>query len=256
MTQTIQSQSPTTTYENDAFESASHELEKSVSALKTFLNPKASRAKIIANMQECPCLTKCVYEIQNSSYNNIDSLYSAKHEYAKTKIIDAILDKFSNLITISSERPIPNGRLDIAILPGSKIVLKYNNKIIAIELKSGKWADASMLFQLERYLLDCDLLIFVRIPTEEVTLFRREPLKPILTKNLSFLNRKILNMINGQRDKVQGDWCHGCEVECNLRKPSKWNNASNPTLNDFEAFMKNIDIVLIKIVHLLTKELS
>ena len=240
----------------DAFERTNQELQKSVSALKTLINPKASTAKIIANVQECPCLTKCAHEIQNSNYNNIDSLYSAKHEYAKTKMIDAIRAKFSNLITVTSEHATTNGRLDIAILPGSKIVLKYNNKIIAIELKSGKWADASMLFQIERYLLDCDVLIFVRIPTEEVTLIRREPLKSSLTENASSLHRKILSLINGHRDKVQGDWCNECNVECSLRKPTKWNNVSKPTLNDFEEFMKNIDIVIAKIIILLAKELS
>lgn len=243
-------------YGQDIFEITNQELQKSVSALKTLLSPKASTSKIIANVQECPCLTKCVYEIQNSNYDNIDSLYSAKHEYAKTKMIDAIRDKFSNLITVTSEHPTINGRLDIAILPGSKIILKYKNKIIAIELKSGKWADASMLFQIERYLLDCDVLIFVRIPTAEVTLIRREPLKLSLTENTSSLNRKILSIINGHRDKVQGDWCHGCNVECNFKKPSKWSNVIKPTLNDFEDFIKNIDIVIAKIIHLLPKELS
>jgi hypothetical protein len=34
----------------------------------------------------------------------------------------------------------------------SKIILKYNERIIAIELKSGKSTDASMLYQIERYL--------------------------------------------------------------------------------------------------------
>ena len=82
----------------------------------------------------------------------------------------------------------------------------------------------------------------------------RIPLESSLSESVSSLNRKILSIINGKRDKVQGDWCNGCNVECNLRKPSKWNNESKPTLNDFEDFMKNIDIVIAKIVHLLTKE--
>jgi hypothetical protein len=110
--------------------------------MKSALNSKSSTAKVMANLQECPCLLKCANEIQNIHYGNIDPLYSAKHEYAKTKIIDAIIDKFPDMVNVSSEHNIPNGKLDIVIMPGSKIILKYNKKIIAIELKSGKSADA------------------------------------------------------------------------------------------------------------------
>jgi hypothetical protein len=242
-------------HSHNTFEAANQELQSNVSKLKSSLNAKASTAKIIANIQECPCLAKCVHEIQNTNYSNIDSLYSAKHEYAKTKIIDAIHDKFSDLITVTSEHKTTNGKLDIAILPGSKIVLKYKDKIIAIELKSGKWADASMLFQIERYHIDCDTLIFVRIPTEEVTLIHKEPLVPSLTESVTTLNGKILTILEGQRDKVQGDWCNGCNVQCNFRKPSKWSNASQPTLAEFGDFMKSINSVIVKVLNHLTEEL-
>ena len=228
----------------------------SVDALKSLLNCKASTAKIIANIQECPCLAKCIHEIQNTNYGNIDSLYSAKHEYAKTKIIDAIRDKFSNLITLTSEHRTINGKLDIAILPGSKIVLKYNDKIIAIELKSGRWADASILFQIERYLFDCDVLIFIRIPTEEVTLIRKDPLKSSIQESITSLDRKIVTIINGNRNKVQEDWCHGCNVECTFKKPSRWSNASQPTLAEFGDFMKKINRVITKMLGLLSEELT
>ena len=36
--------------------------------------------------------------MQDTNYNNIDLIYSSKHEYAKIKIIDAVR---ANLLTIS-----------------------------------------------------------------------------------------------------------------------------------------------------------
>ena len=97
----IQKQEPTSISEQDTFETIKVELQENVNALKSLLSPKASTAKIIANLQECPCLLRCVHEIQCYVYCDIDSLYSAKHEYAKTKMIEAIRDKFSDLITIT-----------------------------------------------------------------------------------------------------------------------------------------------------------
>lgn len=105
-------------------------LDTNTNKMQSALNSKASKAKVLAIMQDCPCLVKCVNEIQSTNYSNIDSLYSAKHEYAKTKLIDAIEDRFADLVTVSSEHVIPNGKLDIVIKPGSKIVLKYNNRTI------------------------------------------------------------------------------------------------------------------------------
>ena len=56
-------------------------------------------------LQECPCLFKCDHEIRNTDYSNsnFDPLYGAKHEYAKNKIIDAIVDRFADVIDVSSE---------------------------------------------------------------------------------------------------------------------------------------------------------
>lgn len=75
--------------------------------MQSSLNSKASSAKVFAILQDCPCLVKCVHEIQSSNYSNIDSLYLAKHEYAKTKLIDAIEDRFADLVTVSSEHIVP-----------------------------------------------------------------------------------------------------------------------------------------------------
>ena len=224
--------------------------------MKSTLKSNSSAAKVIANLQACPCLFKCAHEIRNTTYSNIDSLYSAKHEYAKTKIIDAIVDKYTDLVNIASEDNIPSGKLDIVIKPGSKIILKYLKRIIAIELKSGKTADASMLFQIERYLPECDILIFVRIPTEEVTLIEREMLETNLKESMSRLNRKISRLTNGELIKVQGDWCRGCNADCDYKQPPRWCRENKASLENFGTFMHSIDSVISKLLGCLEKELG
>jgi hypothetical protein len=233
-------------------------LTQNIGRMKSTLGTNASRAKILANLHECPCLVKCAHEIRSTNYsNNIDPLYLAKHEYAKTKLIDAIEDRFADLITVSSEHIVPNGKLDISIIPaGSKIILKYNKKVIAIELKSGKSADAGMLFQIERYLPDCDVLIFVRILTEEVTLIERRTIENNLTESMSRLNRKISRITNGELIKVQGDWCRGCTADCEYKKESRWTGDYKASLDNFPIFIQNIERVISKILEILEKELN
>src|SRR5206468_12863955 len=111
---------------------------------------------IFLQIFKCPCPVKCIYEIRQSSYRNIDSLYSAKHQYVKSRIIEAIIDRYYDRVKLSSEYSIPTGKLDIAIFPNSQLFLKFDNKVIGIEVKSGKWTDASIFYQIERYVLYCD----------------------------------------------------------------------------------------------------
>jgi len=160
------------------------------------------------------------------------------------------------LINISSEHSIPNGKLDIVINLGSKIVLKYNSRIIAIELKSGKSADAKMLYQIERYLPDCDFLIFVRILTEEVTVIERKPLESELTESLSRLIRKMSRISDGDLTKVQGDWCKGCNAECDYKQPPRWSGETKASLENFGDFMKNTENVIPKILWILERQLG
>jgi hypothetical protein len=231
-------------------------LQTNTDIIRTSLHTKASTAKILAILQECPCLVKCTHEIQSTSYDDIDALYAAKHEYAKRKLIDAIVDRFADLVTVSSEHSVPSGKLDIVIMPGGKIILKYNKRIIGIELKSGKSADAKTLYQIERYLPECDILLFVRILTEEVTLINRDSVETNLIESISRSNRKISRITKGALIKVQGEWCKGCNAKCEYKQPPRWNGESKASLDNFPEFMKNIENVITKTLVILEKELD
>ena len=78
---------------------AIEELQTTFGSIRSKLNTKLFNSSIYAIIQDNPCLVKCKYELRNKNdNNNIDSFYTAKHEWIKRKIIDAILDKFGNQI--------------------------------------------------------------------------------------------------------------------------------------------------------------
>lgn len=112
-----------------------------------------------------------------------------------------------------------------------------------------------MLFQIERYLPDCDVLLFVRIPTEEVTLIERKSIEPVLAESLSRLNRKVSRITNGQLVKVQGEWCRGCTADCGYKKDSRWTKDYKASLGNFETFLQNIENVIRKTLDILEDEL-
>lgn len=63
---------------------ANEELNYHIDCLKSTLMTKASNAKILSIVHDCPCPTKCVNEIKYTNYNkNIDGLYIVKHQYVK-----------------------------------------------------------------------------------------------------------------------------------------------------------------------------
>ena len=162
-------------------------------------------------------MLKCVRDIQDYQYeNDIDSLYSGCHDWVRKRIIDRIIDRFEDLILVSSEYGIINGKLDIGVLQ-DKIRLKYGRKLIAIEIKTGRWVDSSLFNQIERYLLELDVLIVARVPTEEVEAIDSAPLENILEKNLNILIRKSHRIMSGRRIKIPGDWCKGCNANCEYR---------------------------------------
>lgn len=194
---------------NDLLKTQIERMLRRARALKEHLKSRASPMSILAILKENPCLLRCVQDIQDYQYDNdIDSLYPGRHDWVGKRIIDGIIDRFEDLILVSSEYGIINGKLDIAVLP-DKIRIKYGRRLIAIEIKTGRWVDSSLFNQIERYLLELDILIVARVPTEDVAAIDSAPLGDILEKNLNILIRKSHRIMSGRRIKIPGDWCRG-----------------------------------------------
>jgi hypothetical protein len=247
-------QNDNTTAREGFFSRLKESQSKLVSELQTMrnrLNVKASNAKMISILHQCPCRLKCLHDITKSeyTYNNIDRLYLEKHDIVKKRLIDAIVCRFPGKLKISSEHKINNGTADISISSDSIIRLN-NGKKVGIEVKSGKSID---LFQIERYLYELDVLLVVRVPTRDVVKILQKDISQELSKNILSLTEKIQQINTYGLIKVEGEWCRGCTALCQNRKPG-YIGKPIATMADYSKFIKNVNIVVEKVIHELELE--
>jgi hypothetical protein len=184
-------------------------------------------------------------DITKSEYtgNNIDPLYLQKHDIVKKRLIDAIVCRFPGRLKISSEHKINNGTADISI-SSDPIIRPNNGKKVGIEVKSGRSID---LFQIERYLYELDVLLVVRVPTRDVVKISQKDIAEELNKNVLSLTKKIQQINTYGLIKVEGEWCRGCTALCQNKKPGYYGKP-NATMADYAEFIKNVNIVVEKVI--------
>jgi hypothetical protein len=221
-----------------------------LNALRTNLSIKASNAKMISILHQFPCLLKCVHDIKVSEYSDIDPLYLQKHDYVKKRLIDSIVRRFSNKLAVSSEEKIDNGTIDICIYSDKIICINKEKKRVGIEVKSGRSID---LFQIERYLCQLDVLIVVRVPTQEVTKISQKDITQELINNNFSTIQKIRQIKEQGLIKVKGEWCTGCTALCQHKRAGHITKSS-PSLQDYPEFLKNVNMVTEKVIHQLEVE--
>jgi hypothetical protein len=234
------------------------ELQRTFGFLRTKLNIYKKNPSIFAIIQDNPCLVKCNYDLRNSIKKDIDPIYLAKHDWIKKKIIDKIIDKFYNRIEVKSEYNLSNGKLDIIILQirnNDALQLKYKTKTIAIEIKSGKTVDSKLFCQIERYLMDTDVLLMVRVPTQDVVAIHSDRIENELIEDVSLLIKKANRIASNSLKKVPGDWCKDCNVECEFKEKPKWNSTQSASLEDYDDTLKNTNMVIDKLMILLEEVL-
>jgi hypothetical protein len=219
-------------------------------AFRSKLSLKASNANMISILHQFPCLLKCVHDIRVSEYNNIDPLYLQKHDYVKKRLIDAIVRKFSNKLAITSEEKIDNGTIDICIYSDKIICINKEKKRVGIDVKSGRTID---LFQIERYLCQLDILIVVRVPTQEVTKISQKDITQELINNNFSTIQKIRQIKEQGLIKVKGEWCRGCTAQCQHKRAGHITK-TNGSLRDYSEFIKNVNTVTEKVIRQLELE--
>ncbi|MFB5600854.1 MAG: hypothetical protein ACE5SW_11590 [Nitrososphaeraceae archaeon] len=234
------------------------ELQSKFGSIRKKFNIYIKNPSIFAIIQDNPCLVKCVHELRNKNEMIFDSFYNAKHNWIKKKLIDAILDEFGNRIEVRSEYSISNGKLDILILQtqNNKIHIKYKTKTIAIEIKSGKTIDSKIFCQIERYLADINVLIMVRVPTQDVVPIHSNLIINELIEDISLLNRKVDKILSNSIIKVQGDWCRECNADCEFKKSPKWNSIPTGSFEGFEGDLKSVNLVIAKVIILIKQMLE
>ncbi len=147
------------------------------------------------------------------------------------------------------------GRLDIGIqFDNMRIVLGYGRNNIAIEIKTGNSIKSDHFFQVDRYLIDVDVLIRIRIPTEDVAVICNTFIREVQIRNLARLIRKADEITADKPIIVPGDWCRGCSVICDYMDPRNQNNTSNSvSFKDHEDTIRYADVVIEKTIAELKK---
>jgi hypothetical protein len=218
--------------------------------IKNTYNSNLSVNSIFSISQKSSCIKKIRDELnQPYSYSEIDPLYIAKHEMVKTKLIDAIYERFNNMVSISSEQKMLSGKMDIRIVL-NRIILSKNNKTITIEIKSGKSID---LFQIERYSLESDIILIVRIPSSDVFSYSVKSIENELLTNMDHFHRKLLLVKEGKVHPIPGDWCKGCHTACEFRKPRYEPKNCFAKLDDMDTFFKNTYEIVDKTIQILER---
>jgi hypothetical protein len=221
-----------------------------LNAFRANLGLRASNAKMISILHQFPCLLRCVHDIKTSGYSDIDPLYRQKHDYVKKRLIDAIVCKFSDKLAVSSEEKIDNGTIDICISSDKIICINKKEKRVGIEVKSGRSID---LFQIERYLCQLDILIVVRLPTQEVTRISQDDVTHELSDNNFSTIQKIRHIKEQGLIKVKGEWCIGCTAPCQYKKVGRITK-TDASLSDYPEFLKNVHAITEKVIRQLEVE--
>jgi hypothetical protein len=60
--------------------------------------------------------------------------------------------------------------------------------------------------------------------------------------------------MSGKRIKIPGDWCKGCNANCEFKKPSRWSDKShNGSLDGYEDFTRQTDTIIEKVLIILQR---
>jgi replication factor A1 len=219
------------------------------------LNPKIRSSTVLSILQDNPCHLKCKHLIINKTSLRVDSFYLARHDYVMKKLIDAIIEEFGDSVEVKAEAPIQFGKLDLKVqFKNSRIVSGCSKKIIAIELKTGISVTSDHFFQLDRYLLNADVLIKIRVPTEDVAVIHSTLVKDEMMGDIKSSIHKADEILVDKPAVVPGPWCVGCNATCDyIKEKSEDNDSTNASFRSYEDSKKHVKVIIKKTIVELNK---
>jgi len=230
----------------------------------------ASRARVEAILSSTICERLSSYMISNDKRHlegpRFDPYYSEKHEMTKRKFVDRMKTRLSELgkeaqFLVQTEEPSDFGRSDLVIINGNQLKISaMGGRAVRVELKASRGLDLS---QIERYLLNAETLLLVRVMTGHVARLSPNKLSAFLEESLRDLSRKAKRLIDGRQFLIPGQECHKCPIkECNHNKSRQSKQSIFVTINhkeferDLEEFMLNLYPTIDKAIHAVFEELG
>lgn len=137
------------------------------------------------------------------------------------------------------------------------IVDSRTGKRIAIEIKTGFSTNPP---ELARYLLNCDVLIVVRLKTGQVVKLRPEDYEQFLREDLRDLILKMRRIVEGKPVAVRCQSCKGCHVDCRFAEPTRNSSRQKVVVNgtfaeDLVHTFRNVYTILDEVISLVVEEL-
>jgi hypothetical protein len=104
--------------------------------------------------------------------------------------------------------------------------------------------------------MDVDILFMVRVHTQDVAVIHSDRINNELIEDLRLINKKASRIASNSLKKVPGDWCGECNADCEFKKSPKWNSSPNGSFEGFEDGLKNVNMVIAKLIILIEQTLE
>jgi len=241
---------------------------KSVSQLSK-MSGKSSKAKVASILASTTCEKLASHLILNGGDDSedvqFDKYYSEKHEVAKRKLVDRLKTELSNAgqdlqFFVCTEEANDLGRFDLTIVNGSRLEIQAKNgKKLVVEVKASLGLD---LGQIERYLLNGEPLLIIRIMTGQVKLLRPQELSKFLEESMRDLTSKAERILRDRLFLVLGYECYRCHLKNCSHNKSREKERRIITMGqkefeeDFKAFMRNLYPTIDEAVRVILRELE
>jgi len=229
----------------------------------------ASRAKVGAVLASTMCeqLASHLISSRNGNFEDIqfDPYYREKHEVAKRKLVDRLKTELSNAgkelqFFVCAEEANELGRFDLTIVNGSRLKIQAKSgKKLVVEVKASLGLD---LGQIERYLLNGEPLLIIRIMTGQVKLLRPQELSKFLEESMRDLTSKAERILRDRLFLVPGYECYRCPLKnCSHNKSREKERriiamGQKEFEEDFKAFMRNLYPTIDEAVKVILRELE
>lgn len=206
------------------------------------------KAKIIEVVARTAC-TFCIdRRLRENRTDRVDDFYKECHQFACNLLVEELqaqLTEKGYSVLITNEKKLEYGKVDILIIPNRHGAdLRFNDKEVAIEVKTGFSLSFSQLF---RYLLDNvdRTIILWRIRNKQVLLFEGTKLKPLLTQFMMMIVSRAERLLSNP------------EMSCkHALEPKNWSPNQQQLQNAFSDFSDGVVKTLPRIVETVVMRLD
>lgn len=231
----------------------------------------SSRARVGAILSSTMCEQLASHLIfdRNSGVEKdlqFDPYYGEKHEMTKRKFVDRLKTKLTEAgkelqFIIRTEEPSDFGHYDLVIINGNQLKIQTKDGgAIAVEFKASLGLDLS---QIERYLLNGDTLLIVRIITGQVIKLSPYKLTEFLEESVRDLTSKAKRLTQGHPFSVPGYECRKCPLmECGHNRLPETRGRRLISMGqkefeeDFETFTQNLFPTIDRAVEIVLEHLE